>query len=86
MTTTEEHDCRENRDEGPHRCICGNDCEQPEPVASPSLSIGSVASYPAGTHEGCPHRDIDHSHVHYSVDLAGLEVALPRDAVSGNQS
>lgn len=29
MTSTEGHDCWENCDEGPHGCVCGNDCEPP---------------------------------------------------------
>lgn len=29
MTSTEGHDCWESCDEGPHGCVCGNDCEPP---------------------------------------------------------
>lgn len=46
--STEGHDCWEDCDEGPHGCVCGNDCTPPRPERTVS---------------GCERADADLHHV-----------------------
>lgn len=49
--TLEGHDCWEDCDEGPHGCVCGNDCPPPpwHEAAQPApIPGGLMGGYPLG--------------------------------------